>query len=50
MEAMTTSERKAFIRHWLSEYGIKDIDDWRASYWKAWPGWKLWQLELGNRR
>lgn len=24
---MTTIERRAFIRRWLSEYGIKDIDE-----------------------
>lgn len=24
---------------------VKDINDWRQSYWRAWPGWAEWKRD-----
>jgi hypothetical protein len=30
-------------------HGIKSINEWRRAYWFAWPGWKAWSREVGER-
>ena len=26
-------------------HGIKNVNEWRSAYWRAWPGWEAWSRD-----